>query len=237
MKLELKKINKAINAISNSIDTEQYEEALFGCNIMQKELEKHTELDFSRHLYFNLAAQLIDVGTFLKRTDTVLKGVEILERHSEFYEKEYNVNYYYNLANGKLSLANNCGYSKEKVTFKNIDFYNDVKNLYWKAYKIIKKEDAQDLYQQNLINLANTLKQLFRFSEALQFYNIVIKENTIFPQAWLNRTSCLEQFDQLLDHRTEKMIAEIIKGYKFASESLKLGLPITTIQLIIYLNN
>ena len=219
MKLELKKINKAINAISNSIDTEQYEEALFGCNIMQKELEKHTESNFSRHLYFNLAAQLIDVGTFLKRTDTVLKGVEILERHSEFYEKEYNVNYYYNLANGKLSLANNCGYSKEKVTFKNIDFYNDVKNLYWKAYKIIKKEDDQDLYQQNLINLANTLKQLFRFSEALQFYNIVIKKNTIFPQAWLNRTSCLEQFDQLLDHRTEKMIAEIIKGYKFASES------------------
>lgn len=219
MKLELKEINKAINAISNSIDAEQYEEALFGCNIMRKELEKHPESDFSRHLYFNLGAHFIDVGTFLKNVDTVLKGVEILEKNSEFYEKEYNVNYYYNLANGKLSLANNCGYSKDKLTFKNIDFYNDVKNLYWKAYKIIRKEDDQDLYQQNLINLANTLKQLFRFSEALQLYNLVIRENTIYPQAWLNRTSCLEQFDQLLDHRTEKMITEIIKGYKFACDS------------------
>lgn len=219
MKLELKEINEAISAISNSIDAEQYEEALLGCDVMRKELEKHTESDFSRHLHFNLAAQFIDVGTFLKDVDTVLKGVEILEQNSEFYEKEYNVAYYYNLANGKLSLANNCGYSKDKVTFKNIDFYNDVKNLYWKAYKIIRKEDDQYLYQQNLINLANTLKQLFRFSEALQLYNIVIRENTIYPQAWLNKTSCLEQFDQLLDHRTKKMITEIIKGYKFACDS------------------
>lgn len=219
MKLELKKINEAINAISNSLDAEQYDEALLGSEMMLNELEKYETSESVLHLLFNLAGQFIDVGTSLRNKNAIYKGIQILETNSEHYEIQSNINYYYNLANGKLSLANDCGYSEEKVTFKNIDLYNDVKNLYWKAYKLIKKENKYDLYQQNIINLANTLKQQFRFSEALQLYNSVIKENTPYPQAWLNRTSCLEQFDQLLDHRTEKMITEIIKGYKFASKS------------------
>ena len=41
MRLELKKINEAINAISYSIDTEQYEETLLGSEIMLNELEKY----------------------------------------------------------------------------------------------------------------------------------------------------------------------------------------------------
>ena len=219
MKLELKKINEAINAINNSIDSEQYQEALFGCNTMLTELEKHEKSEFALHLFFNLAAQFIDTGNFLRNVDAVSIGIKILENNSEFYEKEYKVNYYYNLANGKLSLANDCGYSNDNVNFHNIALYNDVKNLYWKAYKIINKEDDYDLYEQNVINLANTLKQLFRFSEALQLYDLVIQKNTHYPQAWLNRSSCLEKFDKLLDHRTEKMIIEILKGYKFASQS------------------
>lgn len=219
MKLTLQEINDVINAISNSIDAEQYDEALLDSEKILNELEKYETSESVLHLLFNLAAQFIDVGTSLRNKNAVSKGIQILETNSEHYETQSNINYYYNLANGKLSLANDCGYSEEKVNFKNLDLYNDVKNLYWKAYKLIKKENNYDLYQQNIINLANTLKQQFRFSEALQLYNSVIEQNTPYPQAWLNRTSCLEQFDQLLDHRTEKMITEIIKGYKFASES------------------
>ncbi|CAM4073809.1 LA2681 family HEPN domain-containing protein [Acinetobacter pragensis] len=219
MKLELKKINEAINAISYSIDTEQYDEALLGSEMILNELEKYETSESVLHLLFNLAGQFIDVGTSLRNKNAVSKGIKILETHSEYYENQSNINYYYNLANGKIALANDCGYSEDDVNFKNIELFNVIKNLYWKAYKLIKKEDNYVLYQQNIINLANVLKQQFRFSEALQLYNSVIKENTPYPQAWLNRTSCLEQFDQLLDHRTEKMITEIIKGYKFASES------------------
>ena len=186
MNLELKKINEAINAISYSIDTEQYDEALLGSEMMLNELEKYETSESVLHLLFNLAGQFIDVGTSLRNKNAVSKGIQILETNSDHYEIQSNINYYYNLANGKLSLANDCGYSEEKVTFKNIDLYNDVKNLYWKAYKLIKKENNYDLYQQNIINLANTLKQQFRFSEALQLYNSVIKENTTYPQAWLD---------------------------------------------------
>lgn len=219
MKLELKQISEAINAISNSIDAGQYVEALLGSEMMLSELEKYQKSEFVLHLLFNLAGQFIDAGTSLRNTSAISTGIKVLENNSEFYEKEFEINYFYNLANGKLSLANDCGYSKDDVNFKNIELFNDVKNLYWKVYKLIKKEDDYDLYQQNLINLANVLKQQFRFSEALQLYNSVIEENTPYPQAWLNRSSCLEEFDKLLDHRTEKMITEIVKGYKFACES------------------
>ena len=61
------------------------------------------------------------------------------------------------------------------MNFKNIELFNDVKNLYWKAYKLIKKEDNYDLYQQNIINLANVLKQQFRFSEALKLGRVKLE--------------------------------------------------------------
>lgn len=219
MKLELQKINEAINAISNSIDQDEWSDALLGCEVILNELDKYDTNRIVLKFYFNIASQFIDVGTYLKNIDAISKGIKILERNSEYFEENFNINYFYNLANGKLSLANDCGHSKERVNFKNIELFNEVKNLYWKTFKLIDKKQDYELYQQNLINLANVLKQQFRFSEALQLYNIVINQNTIFPQAWLNRSSCLEKFDELLDHRTHKMIIEIIKGYDFACES------------------
>lgn len=161
MKLSLEKINEAINSISNSIDQGEWVEALLGSEMMLSELEKHETSNIVLKLYFNLASQFIDVGTYLKNTDSILKGIQILEKNSEYFEKDFNITYFYNLANGKLSLANNCGYSKEEVSFKNIELFNEVKNLYWKAFKLINKSQDYDLYQQNLINLANVLKQQF----------------------------------------------------------------------------
>lgn len=219
MKLPLEKINEEIKVISNSIDQNEWADALFRCEIILRELDKHNTNNVVLQLYFNIASQFIDAGTYLKNIDSILKGIQILEKYSEHFEKNFNITYFYNLANGKLSIANNCGYSKEEVSFKNIELFNEVKNLYWKAFKLINKSQDYDLYQQNLINLANVLKQQFRFSEALQLYNLVIKQNTIYPQAWLNKSSCLEQFDRLLDHTSQKMIIEIIKGYDFACES------------------
>ena len=113
MKLELKIINETINAIANSIDDEQYAEALLNSEIVLKKLESYDRSDSVLQLLFNLAGQFIDAGTSLRNKSAVAKGIQILETHSEYYENLSNVNYYYNLANGKLSLANDCGYSED----------------------------------------------------------------------------------------------------------------------------
>lgn len=217
--IELRKINEAIQDISNSIDHENWQEALIASYITLEHLTKYKKEKVSLQLYFNLAAQFIDVSTYLRDIEGINIGIKILEDNFQYFEEHFQSNFYYNLANAKLAIANDFGYTDDEINFKNIDLYNDVKNLYWKAFKVIKKEEDFELYCQNLINLANTLKQQYRFSEALQIYNIMIEQKVDYPQAWLNRSSCLEQFDQLLDHRSHKMINEIIKGYDFACKS------------------
>ena len=90
MNLELKKINEAINAISYSIDTEQYDEALLGSEMMLNELEKYETSESVLHLLFNLAGQFIDVGTSLRNKNAVSKGIQILETNSDHYEIQSN---------------------------------------------------------------------------------------------------------------------------------------------------
>lgn len=217
--IELRKINEAIQDISNSIDHENWQEALIASYITLEHLTKYKKEKVSLQLYFNLAAQFIDVSTYLRDIEGINIGIKILEDNFQYFEEHFKISFYYNLANAKLTIANNFGIEKDHINFKNINLYNDVKNLYWKVFKVIKKEEDFELYCQNLINLANTLKQQYRFSEALQIYNIMIEQKVDYPQAWLNRSSCLEQFDQLLDHRSHKMINEIIKGYDFTCKS------------------
>ncbi|WP_089603724.1 LA2681 family HEPN domain-containing protein [Acinetobacter piscicola] len=216
MKLELQKINEAINAISNSIDQCEWSEALFGSEIMFSELEKHETSTIKLHLLFNLAGQFIDVGSSLKNEIAVNKGLEILEQNYEHYEKEFGNNFFYNLANAKISIANNFGHKNSILNYKESQLYSEAKNLYWQVFKNIDKEIDPNLYYQNLINLANVLKQQYRFSEAMYIYEKMIQTKLDYPEAFINRSTCLEDFDKLLDHRNGKMIQEIVKGYEFA---------------------
>lgn len=66
MKLELQKINEAINAISNSIDQDEWSDALLGCEVILNELDKYDKNHIVLKFYFNIASQFIDVGTYLK---------------------------------------------------------------------------------------------------------------------------------------------------------------------------
>lgn len=216
MKLELQKINEAINTISNSIDQCEWIDALLDCERILSELNKYDASSIVLQLYFNLASQFIDAGSFSKNETAVSKGIQILEQNYEYYKKEYGNNLFYNLANAKISIANNFGYKNDLIDYKESQLYSDAKNLYWQVFKTIDKESAPNLYYQNLINLANTLKQQYRFSEAMYIYEKIAQTKLDYPEAFINRSTCLENFDRFLDHRSEKMIQEIVKGYEFA---------------------
>lgn len=159
MKLELNEINEAINAISNSIDAGEWTDALIGCEMMLGELEKNAISEYSLNLFFNLASHYIDAGTYLRNKDAVLSGINILEKHRSHYEDKFINHFFYNLANAKISIANNFGYKNELLSYENSELYSEAKNLYWQNFKKINKDTNTNLYYQNLINLANTLKQ------------------------------------------------------------------------------
>lgn len=216
MKLELRKINETINAISNSIDDDRWTEALLGSEMMLGELEKHEISEYSLHLFFNLAGQFIDSGTYLRNKNAVLTGIKILEENYSYFEKKFNNDFFYNLANAKLSIANEFGYKNDLLSYEDSRLFSEAKNLYWQVFKAINKDTNPNLYYQNLINLANTLKQQYRFSEAMFIYEKIALTNLDYPEAFINRSTCLENFHRLLDHRSAKMISEIKKGFEFA---------------------
>jgi hypothetical protein len=134
MKLPLEKINEAIKAISNSIDQDEWAEALLGCEIILNELDKHDTNSIVLQLYFNIASQFIDSGSFLKNEIAVRKGIQILEQNYEHYKKEYGNNLFYNLANAKISIANNFGYKNDLINNKESQLYSEAKNLYWQVF-------------------------------------------------------------------------------------------------------
>ena len=216
MNLELKEINKAINAISNSIDQGDWQEAALRSEIIFECLQKFVKSEIVLQLRFNLAGLFIDSGFFLKNKDSISKGIQILEEDSEFYAMKFNVSYFYNLANAKLSIANNCGYKNDLVSYEESILYSEAKNLYWQVFKTLDKESDTHLYYQNLINLANTLKQQYRFSEAMNIYEKIARTKLDYPEAFINRTTCLEMFNKFLNHCSTKMMSEIMKGYEFA---------------------
>lgn len=214
-KLELKEINEAINTISNSIDQGAWQDSALKCEIIFDSLQKFAKSEIVLQLRFNLAGLFIDSGFFLKNKDSTFKGIQILEEDSEFYAMKFDVSYFYNLANAKLSIANDCGDKNDLVNYEESILYSEAKNLYWQVFKTIDKDEEPSLYYQNIINLANTLKQQYRFSEAMHLYEKIVQTKLDYPEAFINRTTCLEMFDKFLNHRSEKMIQEIIKGYTF----------------------
>lgn len=216
MKLKLQKIDEAINTISNSIDQGEWADALLGCELILNELDKYDANGIVLQLYFNLSSQYIDAGTFSKNKEAISKGIKILEKNYEYYKNEFGNDLLYNLANAKISIANNFGHQNNLINYQESQLYSEAKNLYWQVFKTIDKESGSNLYYQNLINLANTLKQQYRFSEAMHIYEKIAQTKLDYPEAFINRSTCLENFDKFLHHRSEKMIQEIVKGYEFA---------------------
>ena len=182
--LNLKEISAAINEISESIDQGFWQEATLKCETIFDALQKIEKSEIVLQLRFNLAALFIDSGSFLKNKNFISKGIKILEEDSEFYAMKFDVNYFYNLANAKLCIANDCGYKNDLVSYEESILYGEAKNLYWQVFKTIDKSIDSALYYQNLINLANTLQQQYRFSEAMHIYEKIVQTKLDYPEAF-----------------------------------------------------
>jgi len=124
MKLKLQKIDEAINTISNSIDQGEWADALLGCELILNELDKHDANGIVLQLYFNLASQYIDAGSFSKNKEAISKGMKILEKNYEYYKNEFGNDLLYNLANAKISLANNFGHKNNLINYQESQLYS-----------------------------------------------------------------------------------------------------------------
>ncbi|MEW9151093.1 hypothetical protein AB2762_14025 [Acinetobacter indicus] len=81
-----------------------------------------------------------------------MKGISILEKNQIHYERNFNNHFFYNLANAKLSIANDFGYKNDLLSYEDSKLYSEAKNLYWQVFKTIDKDEEPSLYGNPPIN-------------------------------------------------------------------------------------
>lgn len=174
-------------------------------------------------LLYNMAANFVDIGGMQPNKEASLLGYNLMNEHFGSFSKVVDEStLYYNLANAKSNLVDKGGIFEQ--TFTTIEDMVDVKNFYWKAFKLLGNDNTT--YSKELkVNLANSLKRQFRVVESISYYDAVISSGEDIPQAWINRSEALMQLLRLSGSHTIKHIREIRLGYLKAIESKEVPPP------------
>lgn len=140
----------------------------------------------------------IDLGLYERSIDTIEHGVELLETHLDQFlsNEKYAQTTYYNLANGysnifKFKKIENEFYGIFEETELNIAL-----DYYFKALKA-KQVDKNNTLQ-ILVNIGNTLDQMGRSLEAIEYYNKVLNRNNRFGMALGNKGISLKYYSRIV---------------------------------------
>ncbi|MFZ7131933.1 MAG: LA2681 family HEPN domain-containing protein [Eubacteriales bacterium] len=183
--------------------------------LLQSAIEEKDEAKKAIFL-FNIAGFFVDIGHLLKENSISQKGLDLLEENRNIILQVVpKSEYFYDLANAKSNLTANI--SGENINFDNIEELIEVKNLYWKAFK--ENQTENDINLKLRVNLANSLKQQFRISEALRYYDEVLNDDNEIFQANVNRSHALKILNAISDTYSAKLFKEIIYGYSEACRS------------------
>lgn len=186
---------------------ELYKKAIEYMNIMEYEnalsiaekiedLKKHTPNN-----YAVCSGLYIDLGLYEGSIDTIEYGVELLESHlKQFLSNEkYAQVTYYNLANGysnifKLKKIKNSFYGIFEETELNIAL-----DYYFKALQVKQVDEHNTL--QILVNIGNTVDQMGRSLEAIEYYNKVLNRNNKFGMALGNKGITLKYYSRIVGEK------------------------------------
>ena len=206
---ELYKLYKEAIEYMNKME---YESAL---NVAEKieNLKKHTPNN-----YAICSGLYIDLGLYERSIDTIEHGVELLESHlDQFVSNEKSAQAtYYNLANGysnifKLKKIENRFYGIFEETELNIAL-----DYYFKALQAKQIDEHNPL--QILVNIGNTLDQMGRSLEAIEYYNKVLNRNNKFGMALGNKGITLKHYSRIV---REKWPIYYSESYFLLKKALK----------------
>ena len=179
---------------------------------------------------------LIDVGCESKNETDLKKAISFMETcESEIGQFISKQSFYYNLANAKHGLSSvyietNRGIPNLKVISEKIQ---PPINLYWLAYKHLENDDENNLKNEILINLSNSLMDAGRIIESIQFLDWVLRGSPEFPQALISRGDALKYVSIATNcHYTGSLFFEMYRSY---SEGIKTKrLPVHVLESSIY---
>jgi hypothetical protein len=209
------------------LDEEKFMEAR---NLINENLDTGSFL-----LQIELFGFLIDIGILDNNENDLIFAIEFLRSNEDQILKCISKSsYYYNLANAVSGMA--------KIYFKNNrgvpplhlikDKLHEPIKYYWLAYKNITDID-KGLFSQILINLSNSLADVARIVESLQFLDTVLLRHPKFPNALISKADTLHSWNQISNTPpTISLYAMIYNNYKLGIETNKL--PPSILQRCIY---
>lgn len=211
--------NLLIERVTDLTNQQKYEIAI---ELIKERLEKAIDIKnpTGSLLKAKLAGFLIDIGSERQIESIVRDGIEIYNKNKKYFSKFiHESSIEYNLGNAKSGLFR---IQRITPTFEfnpeNIGILTEAKNHYWRAYKLLPKNDI-GLKKQLLTNLANTLDSSCRVVEALQYYDQVLNEDPGFPQANASRGQALIWLNHICGSYSVNQIWQAMNNYAIASKS------------------
>jgi tetratricopeptide (TPR) repeat protein len=220
------------NAFTPSEDLQQFQEiveALFQAtfyenvvNVSLNALESSMSIDnVDRAMLVGLAAgYLIDAGKRLHDEEAIRKGTKFLETHYDSLRRFLSQPHLeYNIGNGKTGLFDLSRRQRDfRYVPKKMRSLAEIKNHYWKAYKLQSPSERRK-WPELLTNLGQTLSTSGRVIEAIQFYDLVLRDHPNHPNANVSRAYDLLWLNSIAGNYSINQIWQAFSNLKLASEN------------------
>ena len=163
---------------------------------------------------------IIDIGEEGQIKEAIKEGIQILQNDRIHFSKFiHEGSTEYNLGNAKSGLFR-IQRTQPEFTFtpENIALLTEAKNHYWRGYKLFQSTNSE-IIPQLFINLANALDSSGRVVEAIQYYDKVLIENPVFPQANACRSEALMWLNTLSGTYSINLLWQAMQGFANAAKS------------------
>jgi len=179
---------KLKHQISILLDERKYTEAL---ELLDNEIIAFFNKEKDFVLLAEIAGSYISLGAESFNLEPVKKGIKLFKDNLEPLEKAITKeSIYYCLGNGYQAIYNIENIKQNRV-FPNPENVKenlfDAKQYFLKAFKKLDLKNLNNLSIQILTNLGNNLTHSGRIVDALQLFDLVLKNNPNFPEALVSK--------------------------------------------------
>jgi hypothetical protein len=171
---------------------------------------------------FLLACRSVDIGTEFGHDHSLSRGLAYMQDHlGELRKVIDGISLNYCLGNAKKTNFQRKYSYENGFNSEELKVLLEVKNHYWKSFKLALKRDCLAEFPEVIVNLANCLSFSGRVTEALYYLDLVIKQNPQFYMAHVNRANALKRLNDISSGFTYKQMVEIREGFAFGMKHAK----------------
>lgn len=166
------------------------------------------------------AGFLIDAGKRMHNGEAIRKGTSFLEKNYDSLRRFVSQPHLeYNISNGKMGLFDLARRQGDfRYVPKRMIALAEIKNHYWRAYKLLSSTERR-MWPELLTNLGQILSTSGRVIEAIQFYDLVLRDFPNHPNANVSRAYDLLRLNKITGNYSINQLWQAFTNLRRASES------------------